>query len=147
MEPAETFIEDFLEHHGVKGMKWGVRRDQALLNRIAGRRTSATGGTRDERKATNKQNRENYKAYKSSTTRKERRIDRKKAVESKANFLVEEALKNPTTLMVIRSPGNVPTLTSGKEFIDHLSRGGYMDPIYTDITDMRIGDKNYNARK
>lgn len=26
MEPVETFIEDFLEHHGVKGMKWGVRK-------------------------------------------------------------------------------------------------------------------------
>lgn len=26
MEPAETFVDTFLEHHGVKGMKWGVRK-------------------------------------------------------------------------------------------------------------------------
>lgn len=32
-------LEEALEHYGVKGMKWGVRRDQATLDRAAGRRS------------------------------------------------------------------------------------------------------------
>jgi hypothetical protein len=33
-------LEEALEHYGVKGMKWGVRRDQATLDRKAGRKPS-----------------------------------------------------------------------------------------------------------
>lgn len=32
--------EEFLQHYGVKGMKWGVRRSQAQLDRAAGRKTA-----------------------------------------------------------------------------------------------------------
>lgn len=28
MDPSSDFLEEFLEHHGVKGMKWGVRKDR-----------------------------------------------------------------------------------------------------------------------
>ena len=27
--------DDYLEHYGVKGMKWGVRKDEAVLTRIS----------------------------------------------------------------------------------------------------------------
>lgn len=33
-------VDEFLAHHGVKGMKWGVRRSQVELDRLAGRRES-----------------------------------------------------------------------------------------------------------
>lgn len=35
-KPTKTQLE-ILEHYGVLGMKWGVRRDQAALDRAAGR--------------------------------------------------------------------------------------------------------------
>jgi len=34
MEPAEEFVENFLEHHGVKGMKWGVRKSRSELRSL-----------------------------------------------------------------------------------------------------------------
>lgn len=37
---AEDFTDDFLEHYGVKGMKWGVRRDRSS-------RSSSGGGKRE----------------------------------------------------------------------------------------------------
>ena len=41
MTPQEQMTdEEFLQHYGVKGMKWGVRRSQAQLDRAAGRRTA-----------------------------------------------------------------------------------------------------------
>ena len=33
-------LDDVLEHYGVKGMRWGVRRSQAELDRAAGRRVA-----------------------------------------------------------------------------------------------------------
>lgn len=29
--------QDYLAHHGIKGMKWGVRRSQKVLDQLAGR--------------------------------------------------------------------------------------------------------------
>lgn len=37
MTKAEAVIERTLEHYGIKGMKWGVRRSQEELDRLAGR--------------------------------------------------------------------------------------------------------------
>lgn len=38
----------YLEHYGVKGMKWGVRRSREVLERLSGRAKKAAIGTKDE---------------------------------------------------------------------------------------------------
>ena len=48
----EDYEIEFLEHYGVKGMKWGVRRTQAQLDRAAGRpvRKSSSSGSSNTKK-------------------------------------------------------------------------------------------------
>lgn len=47
MEPKRTEIS----HYGVKGMKWGVRRSQAQLDRAAKRRSNSPAAKRKEAKS------------------------------------------------------------------------------------------------
>ena len=42
-----TEAEVFLAHHGIKGMKWGVRRSRQFLDRLAGRTTKPRRGSDD----------------------------------------------------------------------------------------------------
>lgn len=44
-------LDDVVIHYGVKGMKWGVRRSQAALDRAAGRRQSADARTARQNQA------------------------------------------------------------------------------------------------
>jgi len=44
----QTDPEAYLEHYGIKGMKWGVRRSRDLLARIGGGAKAAAVGTKDE---------------------------------------------------------------------------------------------------
>lgn len=120
-------MDSFFAHHGIKGMKWGVRRDEAVLARIAGGRIQ--GETKDDR--------QKYKTYKKSTSRKDRKKDRWEARTSRVNHLVETSLKNPKNFVQVGTPG-YPTLMSGKEFVNYLSRGGALNPMTTNITDLRL---------
>lgn len=47
-DDAEEFVEDFLAHYGIKGMRWGVRRSQepskVRTSLSPGRRVRTTGG-------------------------------------------------------------------------------------------------------
>lgn len=45
---AENGDEAFLEHYGVKGMKWGVRRSQQLLDRVRGKTPREAAELTDE---------------------------------------------------------------------------------------------------
>lgn len=57
---------DFLQHYGVKGMKWGVRRSQAQLDREAGRPPTR----RQQRRASNVEKVSRHKGVRDLKTRK-----------------------------------------------------------------------------
>lgn len=57
---------DSFKHHGVKGMKWGVRRSQAQLDRAAGRRAQKKDA-KQARKTSNAQNSKSGKRTEAKT--------------------------------------------------------------------------------
>lgn len=131
--------EDYeLFHYGVKGMKWGVVRDEQLLNKIAGRPAKISGGTREERKAFNKEGKERYKEYKKNTSKKERKEDRRAAMEERGRYLIDHAVKNPDKVLITRDVYGTPTVTQGKTFMENLSRTGMLDVKYTEVTNMTL---------
>lgn len=44
----QTDPDAYLEHYGIKGMKWGVRRSRDVLARLGGKAKTAAIGTKDE---------------------------------------------------------------------------------------------------
>lgn len=108
---GEVFVEDFLEHHGVKGMKWGIRK-----------------------KEYKSLDRDSKKMYRKKTS-KERRADRRKAYEKNLSTITKAAAKNPSGMLVrTRRPGEqYDSVLTGKEFIDHLTKGGYVDARATQV--------------
>ena len=128
-----------LYHYGVKGMKWGVTKDEVLLRKIAGdeRQLRAGGGTRQERKALNKQSKQDWKDYKQSTTRSERRTDRQTARAEKMAYLYDTVKNDPAAMVETRDPYGYKTLITGKEFTTHLENGGSLNVPATEISHYR----------
>lgn len=126
--------EEFLEHYGVKGMKWGVTRDEATLRRMQGQRVRARGGTRQERKDLNAQLKSDWKSYKKSTTRKERKADARASQQSKADYLVDIATKHSDTALIqVGLPGGQRIVATGEEFVEHMALGGAMNAKTSEI--------------
>ena len=121
-------------HYGVKGMKWGVRRDQPVLDRLAGRRTRSSAATRSQRKAENKQAKQQWKDFKSKTSRKERRGMRKEALESRAAYVIDRAMNEDNTYVsLMNAVTGQKTIATGSQFVDHLAAGGAFDVKTTEI--------------
>ena len=117
---GERFVENFLEHHGVKGMKWGIRKA--------------------EYKSLDKASRKKYR----KKTSKERRTDRDTAYKENLKVVVAAAASKPQGVFVsTRRPGDGSNmLLTGKEFTAHLAKGGYVDIKATNIygyTDTKEG--------
>lgn len=118
----------FLAHHGVKGMKWGVQRDEAVLARIAGARVR--GETKEDK--------QRYKEYKKTTSRKERKADRREVIQQKADNLIKTALKNPDILIEVSTGPGAKTLATGKSFVEHLAAGGRFDPVFSNVSQVQL---------
>ena len=69
---------DFLQHYGVKGMKWGVRRSQAQLDRNAGRQPTR----RERRRSRNQERVSRNSDTRSQKSRKRRATGRNLAVQA-----------------------------------------------------------------
>lgn len=132
--------DDYLKHYGVKGMKWGVRKDEVLLRKIAGdeKRVRLVGGTKEDRKALNKQAKKDWKDYKKSTTRSERRSDRRTARSEKMAYLYDTVKNDPATMVETRDPQGYRTLIAGEAFIKYIESGGALNVPATEISDIRI---------
>ena len=118
------FIDEdgVLQHYGVKGMKWGIRRDRRERQQKVTRRQNAA------------MNRE--AAYKFNT--------------EKGQKIVQKAMSEPYSLIITKPPGGYPQLVSGEQFISYLVKtGGYFDVRATDLYGPdRIGNyKRQNFRK
>lgn len=106
-----TAVNDFLAHHGVKGMKWGVRKSEYKSM------------SRDERKSYRKK------------TGKERRADLNEAYQKKASALVDVSSKHGKDVLIkARVPYDAyPVVMTGNEFLSYLSKGGAFDKRATDV--------------
>ncbi len=127
-----------ISHYGVKGMKWGVRRDHQVLDKLAGRRSNPGGETKEIRKERKKERDSDWKKFKSETTSKERRKLSKEARASKADYIINTVVKDPkNTLVATQTPAGRNLIVSGEAFVEHLKAGGAFNVLATDI-----GDKN-----
>lgn len=129
-----------LTHYGVKGMKWGVTKDEAVLRKIAGDNTQLkpSGGTRSERRALKKQVKRDWKAYKKSTTSKERKEDRVKARQEKMSYILDTVSNDKSAMVVTRGAYGHKVILSGSDFVTHMVHGGLMDVPSTEISHYRL---------
>lgn len=105
-------VDGFLEHYGVKGMRWGIRRN----------RDSGSGDGSKPKKL----------------TRKEVRAEKNEFYLKKMDNVVKTAAAQPESLIKTLaydpvSGYNRQVVMTGKEVVEHLARGGYMNAKYTDV--------------
>ena len=107
-------LNDELDHHGVKGMRWGRRKQ----------RVSASG------KGASKSN-----SPKKKLTRAEVRAERNAFYMARSERAVDTALrkKGDTLIYTSTTPKVRGIVMSGNEFIDHISKGGAFDTRVTRV--------------
>lgn len=106
----EETTDEFLLHYGIKGMRWGHRKAQDS--------TSAPSSS---------------PAKPVKKTRAEKKLAKKEFYEKKAQNILSKAMADPEILVALKGTDPYPTIVSGREFVQYLSRGGAFNIRYTDI--------------
>ena len=107
-------LNDELDHHGVKGMRWGRRKKRTS--------TSDTGTSKS-------------KASKKKLTRAEVRAERNAFYMARSERAVDTALrkKGDTFIYTSSSPKVRGIVMTGSEFIEYISKGGAFDTRVTRV--------------
>src|SRR5690606_30669528 len=99
-------VNGFLAHYGVKGMKWGVRK-----KRDSG---GDSGGSSSKSKSSSDESGAKPKKQSRRQRRKEERRARIEAQQKRAADIIDQAAKNPDSLVKVRTQYG-PYLLSGRE--------------------------------
>ena len=117
-------VDAFLEHYGVKGMRWGVRKNS----------TSSHKKSRREKRA-------------------EKKAAKQEFYNKKAQNIIAKSLEDPDTIVSLKTTDVYPTLVTGREFVEYASKGGIFDIRYTDVyatkdreSNTYVVNNNMNAR-
>ena len=128
----EIFIadgEEFLEHYGVKGMKWGVRRE----------RDESGGSNRASRKTAKREAKE---------LKKVNRQGKKDFYKVRATKAIQAAYDDPNALIQIgKTLKGEPIVATGKQVLTYLSTGGMLQTKMTDLVATTDKDGNYVDNK
>jgi hypothetical protein len=115
-EPTYEEALAFLEHHGGGPGGFGEKH--------AGTQGVKTATAKREAKAASKP---------VKLSRKDVRVEKQAFYQKKAEHLLKTAVDNPDVLIGVSNGSPIPTVVTGKEFVNHMSRGGMMNVRYTDI--------------
>lgn len=130
-------FENELYHHGVKGMKWGVRKKRAVLNGSSVRKNSATNSAPISKTSKTSAKSTSRKSTKSATTKTNRKKKTTKTTSpSKARKMVASGAAFATKLALMNTVYSdaIESSTAGAVYAN-LRMNDYSSRVYNLIAD------------